>query len=78
MFVYGNSRRQWCDANTCGSRAKGRRYHEKRREHRRRIERTPRQVIWAEWERDKKRLAELKKQQAELRAEREKEELAEA
>ncbi|MCP3963012.1 MAG: hypothetical protein GY719_34675 [bacterium] len=26
LFVYQNPRRVWCDANTCGNRAKGRRY----------------------------------------------------
>lgn len=63
LFVYGNSRRQWCDANTCGSRAKGRRHHKRRRENMRR--RTPRQQIMAEWERDKKELEELKAELAE-------------
>ncbi len=28
LFVYANSRRRWCDANTCGNRAKGKRYHD--------------------------------------------------
>ncbi len=28
LFLYANSRRIWCDASTCGNRAKGRRYQE--------------------------------------------------
>lgn len=28
LFVYGNRRRLWCDPNTCGSRARGRRHNE--------------------------------------------------
>ncbi len=28
LFVYINSRRRWCDENTCGNRAKGRRYND--------------------------------------------------
>ncbi len=28
LFVYANSRRRWCDENSCGNRAKGKRYHD--------------------------------------------------
>ena len=28
LFVYANSRRRWCDENTCGNRPKGKRYHD--------------------------------------------------
>ncbi len=28
LFVYANRRRRWCDENTCGNRAKGRRYND--------------------------------------------------
>ena len=28
LFVYVNPRRRWCDENTCGNRAKGRRYND--------------------------------------------------
>ncbi len=36
LFVYAHGQRRWCDPDTCGNRAKGRRYHDKRRRARKR------------------------------------------
>ncbi len=69
LFVAGNKRRLWCDANTCGSRDKGRRYQDMFR----RADARSREMTWrdvqAERERDREAMEKRRKEREALRAE---------